>query len=41
MFLFTPYETNVTIAIGSHCLVALTATDVFVQQSHAAKRLLP
>jgi len=37
MFLFTSWF----IAISSRCLVASPATNVCVQQSHAAKRLLP
>jgi len=27
-------------AISNHCLAALPAKDVYIQQSHAAKRLL-
>jgi len=41
MLLFTPYETKWLTAISSHCLEALPATDVCVQQPHAAKQLLP
>jgi len=37
VFLFTPWLN----AISSRCLAALPATDVCVQHSHAAKRLLP
>jgi len=41
MLLFTQYETTWTTAISGHCLAALPAKDVCVQQSHAAKRPLP
>jgi len=41
MLLFTQYKTTWLNVINSHCLAALPATVVCVQQSHATTRLLP
>jgi len=41
ILVFTQYKTTWLTAISSHCLVALPAKDVYVQQSQAAKPVMP